>query len=101
MTTFLLEGGSECVSDYLELSDVSGYSSGRLCGSAGSGYVHEFAESPVTVHFHTDGSGVYTGFSMHYEAVWGNLILCKAQAHYFCCVNITPVTSSDSIYPCL
>ena len=71
MTSFDLESHSSCSYDYLELSDVSGYSSGRLCGSAGSGYVHEFAESPVTVHFRTDDSVVYTGFSLHYEAVRG------------------------------
>ena len=70
MSAFKLQtGGSECPYDYLELTDASGYSSGRLCGIDGSVYENVFHGSPVTVHFHTDQSVVYTGFSMHYEAI--------------------------------
>jgi len=69
ITDFLLEGGVGCPFDYLELSDVSGYDSGRLCDAAGVGYEHVFTETPVTISFVTDGSVIFTGFSLEYEAV--------------------------------
>ena len=59
-----------CHYDYLELSDDSGDSSGRLCGTEPSGYVHVFG-SHLTVTFHTNDAEKRSGFSMHYEAIVG------------------------------
>ena len=64
-----MEDNLYCHYDYLKLSDDSGYSSDKLCGT-GVSYTHVLS-SPMEVHFHSDDSQVDTGFSMHYEALPG------------------------------
>jgi len=77
MDSFALEGEPGCEYDYVELYDDSGYSSGRLCGTAGLGYEHVSAGTVMYLVFHTDYSVTLDGFSLHYEAIadCGDLIV--------------------------
>ena len=70
MTAFELENEIDCAYDYVELSDSSGYLSGRLCGDRDP-VIRTRLESPVTVTFHTDWSVTLAGFTLHYEALYG------------------------------
>ena len=87
MTDFNLESQSSCNYDYLEISDASGYSSGRLCGDEGLGYTYVSVGNNVTVVFHTDYSVRQDGFCLHYEAVTGKLSFVLDLANYFCGIN--------------
>ena len=71
MTDFELEYDDTCDKDYVVIRDASGYSSNRICGTAGLGYTYVSVGNLVTVEFHTDSSVTRQGFSMHYEAIIG------------------------------
>ena len=68
-----MEYEDTCDYDYVVISDASGYSSNRICGTAGLGYTYMSFGNLVTVEFHTDYSTTRQGFSMHYEAIIGKL----------------------------
>jgi len=77
-----LEGHSTCAFDYLEVSDPSGSSSGRLCGQNGTSGHNQTAYTAYTfissgnvanVVFHSDGSITRQGYSLRYQAIPGEL----------------------------
>jgi len=65
---FDLEVSSNCVNDYLVISDPNGYGSGRLCGTTAERNGYRSSGQVLNFLFRTDGSVSRTGFSITYWA---------------------------------